>query len=253
MLYYIYDNSYEGLLTAVFEAFSRKELPDRIVGEKESIPLFTDTFNVITDDRKAIRVSEGLQKKLSPSAFSMLSICFLSELPDIEVRIFNYITKSFASPISIELNFADDDVLTLSQVYKKVVWESTRMKQFVRFQKTADGLFFALIDPQYDVLPLCYDFFEDRYADQAWIIYDKKRKYGVHYNKEKSEIVYFDKLNISLETGKLTDDQSDETEQTFQALWKDYIKAITIQQRKNLRLQRHHMPKRYWKYLTEKQ
>ncbi len=253
MLYYIYDSTYEGLFTAVFEAFSRKEKPDRMINEKESIPFFTDVFHVITDDEKAARVAAGLQKKLSPSAFRMLSICFLSEQPDMEMQIFNYICKAMASSISIELNFADDDVLTLSKTYKRVTWEAVRMKQFVRFQKSVDGIYFALIDPQYDVLPLCYEFFEDRYADQPWIIYDKKRRYGIYYNKEKSEIVHFDKLNVSLETGKLGGDQSDEEEQAFQALWKDYLKAATIQQRKNLRLQRQHMPKRYWKYLTEKQ
>jgi hypothetical protein len=42
-------------------------------------------------------------------------------------------------------------------------------------------------------------------------------------------------------------------EEMFQELWKGYFKAMTIKERINPRLQRQHMPKRFWKYLTEKQ
>lgn len=253
MLYYTYDSTYEGLLTAVFDAFARKETPDRIVPETYALPLFTEIHAVVTEDEKSSRVLSGLQKKLSPSAIAMLSICFLSEEDGIEMYLFRYIQKTFASPISIEVNFADDDVLYLSKAYRRVIWEVTRMKQFVRFQKTGDGTFFAMIDPRHNVLPLCYRFFRDRYADQPWIIYDTRRHYGIHYDRTKTEIVYFDKLEASLQTGSLTEEKLDPDELAFRQLWKDYLQAITIEQRKNLRLQRQHMPIRYWKYMTEKQ
>ncbi|MDL2241518.1 TIGR03915 family putative DNA repair protein [Bacteroidales bacterium OttesenSCG-928-L03] len=252
MLYYIYDNTYEGLMTAVFDAFARKEKPDRIVPEGHPLPLFTDTHTVISEREKAERVLNGLKKKLSPSALSMLSVCFLSESDEVPMHILRYIEKTFASPISIEVNFADEDVLKLSQIYRRVTWEANRMKQFVRFQKTGDVMFFALIEPDYNVLPLCYRFFEDRYADQAWIIYDRKRHYGVYYDLKKTEVVYFEKPEAFLQAGKLSQEKLDEQEQAFQKLWKNYLGAITIKERKNLKLQRQHMPVRYWKYLTEK-
>lgn len=252
MLYYIYDNTFEGLLTAVFDAFERKEIPDRIAGQESVASLFIEMHEVTTDNEKAQRVFAGLTKKLSQSAVTMLSTSFLSEFKDIEIRIFHYIKKSLLSPISIELNFADDDVLYLAQVYKKVHHEATHMKQFVRFQKTADGMFFAVMDPKYNVLPLCSDFFADRYADQPWVIYDTRRNYGLYYNLQTTEIVHFDKLPVSLLTGKLDSSQQDNEEKDFQELWNDYLNSINIKERKNLKLQRQHMPKRFWKYLTEK-
>ncbi len=253
MLYYIYDHTYEGLLTAVFDAFFRKEEPTRILGQREEVPLFTESHHVDTDKEKADRVLAGLKKKISDSALNMLFVSFLSEQKDIELMIFRYIKKAFSSDVSIELNFGDDDVLSLSKLFRSVKNESTRIKEFVRFQRVSDRLYIALIDPKYDVLPLCYSFFEDRYADQPWIIYDKARHYGVHYDLNKTEIVHFEQLNLHWDTGKLHDELLDEDEKTFQTLWKDYLSAITIQQRKNLRLQRQMMPKRFWEYLTEKQ
>ena len=253
IVYFLYDQTFDGLLTCVFEAFNRKEFPENIAGENKQLPLFTESFRVITDDAKADRILKALRKKISASAIDMLFVSYLSELEGIEIRIFRYIQKALLAEKSIETNFADPDVLDLSKIYKKVGREEERIRQFVRFQKTADGLFFAVMDPAHNVLPLTARFFKVRYADQPWIIYDVRRDYGLYYDLNTVEIVHFDQLPMSSKTGKLTTEKLDEYEIAFQDLWKDYLKAITIRERRNLKLQRQHMPKRFWKYLTEKQ
>jgi len=252
-VYFLYDHTFDGLLTCVFDAFNRKEFPEYIIDENRQLPMFTESFRVITDDAKADRVLKALRKKISRSALDMLFISYLSEAEGIEIRIFRYIQKALLAEKSIETNFADPDVLELSKVYKKVTREEERIRQFVRFQKTADGLFFAAMSPAYNVLPLTARFFKSRFADQQWVIYDVKREYGLYYDLNTVETVHFDQLPIAKETGKLTTEKLDEYEASFQDLWKDYLKAITIRERLNLKLQRQHMPKRFWKYLTEKQ
>ena len=253
MLYFLYDNTFDGLLTCVFDAFNRKEFPENIAGEDKQVPLFTESFRVITDTAKADRVLKALRKKLSKPAIEMLFISYLSELEGIEILLFRYIQKALVAEKSIETNFADSDVLELSKIYKKVGREEERIRQFVRFQKTADGLFFAVMSPMYNVLPLTARFFKTRYADQQWIIYDVKREYGLYYDLNTVETVHFEQLPVALETGRLSSDKLDEYEIAFQDLWRDYLKAITIRERHNLKLQRQHMPKRFWKFLTEKQ
>jgi probable DNA metabolism protein len=253
MLCFLYDKTFDGLLTCVFDAFNRKEFPDDIAGEDKQLPLFVESFRVITDETKADRVLQGLRKKISQSALDMLFITFLSEMDGIEMRIFRYIRRALLAERSIETNFADPDVLELSKIYRKVGREEERMRQFVRFQKTADGMFFAVMEPAYNVLPLTARFFKTRYADQQWIVYDVRREYGLYYDLESVETIHFEQLPIAPETGLLSADKLDEYETAFQDLWKDYLKAITIRERLNLKLQRQHMPKRFWKYLTEKQ
>jgi probable DNA metabolism protein len=252
MLYYVYDGTFEGFLTAVFDAYHRKETPVRMVNAETALPLFTDTHPVVTDDDKAGRVLRGLEEKISQPAIEMLYVCHLSELPDVELMLLRYIRKALASPVSIEVNFADDDVLALSKIYKKVSNERTHLLQFVRFQKAADGMYFALTDPMYNVLPLCAAFFQDRYADQRWLIYDSRRRYGLYYDLTTTETIRFERPPVSPKTGRIARDQQDDDEKTFQDLWKDYLQSITIQSRKNLRLQRQFMPQRFWKYLIEK-
>ena len=251
-LSFTYDGTFEGLLTCVFEAFEKKQFPQQI-SKQEIVALFAENIHVVTDDQKANRVLTGLRKKISKYAFQMLCTCWLSEQEGIEMLLFNYICKSFRAEKSIELNFADSDVLELSKIYKKVGREAERMRQFVRFQKTTDETFFAAIKPLYNVLPMVADHFEDRFADQQWVIYDIQRQYALYYNLKKTEIVYFDDLKIDFQTGKLHANLLAENELYFQSGWKDYLHSISIKERKNLRLQRQFMPKRFWKYLTEKQ
>ena len=81
--------------------------------------------------------------------------------------LFRYIRKAIDAPRTIELNFGDPDVLEVSKVWKKVTNERLRVIQFLRFQKTADGTFFAAVKPVYNVLPLTLPHLKDRFATSA--------------------------------------------------------------------------------------
>ena len=53
---FLYDHTFEGLLTSVFEAYSRRTFPDALLLEVEPLPLFYDgLFTVVTDEEKAGR------------------------------------------------------------------------------------------------------------------------------------------------------------------------------------------------------
>ena len=253
MNYYIYDKTFEGLLTVVFDVYYTKKIPDKI-DEKEEKSLFPGTTYVVeTNENKARRVWKGLHKKLSKSACAMLPIVFFSELPDIEMLLFRYMQKALDSKKCIETNFGDTDVLQITKIYRKVIREAERLQMFVRFQKTADGIFFSPVEPIYNVIPIVVDFFEDRFADQSWIIYDVKRRYGMYYDLQKTKEVIFDNLDFNFETGKLNEAQAAKDELLFQQLWKNYFKTISIKERTNPKLHRQHLPMRFWKFLPEKQ
>lgn len=256
MTIFIYDRSFEGLLTAVFDAYFRKTFPDALLSDGDALPLFYDeVITIVTDEEKAGRVWRGLQKKISSSALTCVTQSWLSELPEVGMLLFRYIRKAIDSPRSIEVNFGDPDVLELSRIWKRVDWERLRLLQFVRFQKAADGTFFAAYEPQYNALPLVIDHFKDRFADQKWLIYDVKRRYGFYYDLESVTQVTFEgeTRESHLITGMLNESVMDKDEKLFQKLWKTYFKSITIKERLNPRKHKQDMPVRYWKYLTEKQ
>lgn len=251
---YIYDKTFEGLLTAVFDGYFRRTFPDILLAEGEPLPLFYDeAVTIYSDTIKAERVWSGLQKKLSPLALSGLTACWLSELPEIDSLLFRYIKKAIDAPDSIELNFGDPDVLDMSKIWKKVNQERLRVMQFLRFQKAVDETFFAAIEPLYNVLPMAIGHFKDRFADQRWLIYDLKREYGYYYDLKEVTEVHFENKEAHLLSGMLNETLMDRDEKLFQQLWKEYFKSITIKERLNPKLHRQNMPARFWKYLTEKQ
>lgn len=250
---FTYDKTFEGLLTSVFEAYERKLFPDVLLAEQEPLPLFYhEVINVITDEVKSNRVWRGLQKKLSPAGQSVLTTAWLSELPEIDILLFRYMRKAIDASQSIELNFGDPDVLRASQIGKKVSQERMRVIQFLRFQKAVDGTFFAALEPLYNVLPIAIGHFQDRFADQNWLIYDLKREYGYFYDQTQVTEVRFETRAAHLLTGKLNPQLMDEDEQLFQRLWKEYFQSISIKARKNPKLHRQNLPARFWKYLPEK-
>lgn len=253
MLVFFYDKTFEGLLTAIFDAYSRKTFPEKLLGEGEIAPLFMDEgYTVITQEDRARRVWAALEKKMSKLACNMLTNAWLSELDGVDEMLFRYIRKIIDSKTSIETNFGDQDVLQLHQIARKVSHEGHYLRMFVRFQKAADDIFFSPVSPIYNALPLAIEHFVDRFADQKWVIYDVKRHYGYYYDLRTAEEITLDNDDHLL-SGKLDESLMAEDEKMFQELWKGYFNAMTIKERINPRLQRQHMPKRFWKYLTEKQ
>ena len=123
------------------------------------------------------------------------------------------------------------------------------MEAFIRFELLKDNVYFAKIDPDFDVLTLLIPHFKNRYQDQKWLIYDLRRKYGVYYDLETVTIVT---LDFDAILSKNIDNLYSDSEINYQKLWSEYFDHTNIKERKNMKLHVQHVPKRYWKYLTEK-
>ena len=247
-----YDSTFEGFLTAVFEVYEFKYSNPKIIKNSDlQQNLFVDAVEIITDNSKSDRVIKKLQLQIGADGIRNIIYSFLSETVGVEDLLFQVIDYSVKIPtINIMKDFSNPYVLETSKLTKSVGREKHRMEAFIRFEQLKDGIYFAKIDPDFDVLTLIIRHFKNRYQDQKWIIYDLRRKYGVYYDLETAEIISMD-LDI-----KSLDDKSgqvfSDTEIQYQKLWWEYFDHTNIKERKNIKLHVQHVPKRYWKYLTEK-
>jgi probable DNA metabolism protein len=271
MIVFRYDRSFEGLLTAVFDAYARRQWPEALLAEGEPAPMFTsEEHTVVTDGEKAGRVWRGLTEKLPREVCNMLTMSWLSEEPGVDGMIARYLRRVFDEGRDVSTDFADPDILRVKQLALKVAREREHLTQFTRFQKggnahggsgyaeDADGrvdddggpTYFAPVSPRYNALPLAIPYFRDRFRDQRWLIYDIGRRYGYYSDwKEVTEITMED--DAHLVGGKLDPAMLAENEHLFQQMWRGYISAMAIKERLNARLQRQHMPRRFWPLLTE--
>lgn len=245
---YLFDGSFEGLLTSIFEWFERKPGEIRLQTELMYQPAaFSNALTIQSNREKADRVWHGLQQRLDKQWLRKLYCSYLSELPAAYNHIFQFLCYFFQSEVGAEKNYGNQHVLAIAKYAKSVEREKHRMEAFIRFKETKDGIFYCAIDPDFNVLPLIVKHFKDRYADQQWMIYDLNRKYGLYYN-----LTTVEEVNMSFNKLETSAAMMDPKEALYATLWKDYFKSTNIVSRKNTKLHLQHVPKRYWRYLTEK-
>lgn len=252
MTLFLFDGTLEGLLTSVFEYYERKPGTIRLVAAAHFEPVLLDeVLEITSDEAKARRVWEGLRKKIGSDWLLRFYKAFLSEDAQTFQQLFHFACYIFDNPKGAEQNFGHPAVIAVTQMERSVSRERHRMKAFIRFQETADGIFYAPIEPDFNVLPLISQFFKNRYADQRWIIYDLRRKYGLYYNLDQVAEIVLEQAP-ELKSNSLSEDLLHGKEQLYGLLWHDYFRSTNIPARKNMKLHIRHVPKRYWKYLTEK-
>jgi probable DNA metabolism protein len=250
----VYDGSFDGFLTAIFECYERKLTDFKIVRTYLFQPGLNNThFTIETDTVKSKRVWDGLKKRLSTTKRNEFYKTFLSELPHMEQLLSGFVRHVFSNTHDIEEDLGHPSVIGVTKIAHQVHREKHRMEAFVRFQRTKDDLYYASINPDYNVLPLIVSHFKDRYADQHWLIYDLKRKYGIQYDCSTRKVIEVNVEFTRENSGQfLPENVCHEDETHYQKLWKEYFYSVNIGARKNKKLHVRHVPTRYWKYLTEK-
>ncbi len=259
---FIYEPTFEGWLSAVFAVYepTTQELRDlKVASETDYVPSLIDTtIHVAQNDAHAERVLVRLQDRFGKSGMRQLLWGFLSEQTDIGTVLFRVVKYGLDHPKRAVLqDLGNLDVLHLAQTVKSVGREKHRMEAFVRFEHTIDDVYFARVEPDFNVLPLIAPHLQNRYQDQHWAIYDLRRDYGIFYDMSLSDGKSPAPLQtiVDVDENALRDPKSvhSEREQQYQQFWQGYFVNVNIKERKNPRLHKQYLPQRYWKYLSEKQ
>ncbi|WP_289047408.1 TIGR03915 family putative DNA repair protein [uncultured Psychrobacter sp.] len=258
----LYEPSFEGWLSAVFYVYTNKLQDDaslQLIAHDCYIPsLIAQATSVATDADNAERVLIKLHKLLGRSGMRNILWGFLSEKAHIGTTLFQVIKYAIDYPSRhIMQDLGNLNVLELVQTVKSVSREKHRMEAFVRFEHTTDNIYFARVEPDFNVLPLIGEHFRQRYQDQHWAIYDVARGYGIYYDKSKStpsrpaDLQTITNLDDTVLRNPASIHSKDE--QRYQKFWQGYFTNVNIKERKNPRLHKQYLPQRYWKYLSEKQ
>ena len=238
-LIYSYDGSFEGLLCCVFESYSRKEMPSKIITSKE-IMLF-DPKIIQTDFIKAKRVLVAIKNKISYETLNFVYNAYLTCLNDKELHILMFVRLAFKNGKKSINMIEDNSVYILNKAIKHLLGEVHSYLGFLRFSIYGDVLF-AQLEPKNYVLPLMKEHFCDRFNNEKFIIYDITHNDALIYQNNKTVIACVEKP---------IKPKPDETELYYRKLWKKFYDTIAIKERINPRRQMGHMPKRYWEHLTE--
>lgn len=235
---YIIENSLENLFTAVFESYKNKDKRVSVYCENCQTSCLEETKIIKTDGEKAKRVEKSLKKILGYS-FNHIKLAFRSEENDKNTIIFNYICETVNANENISENFANLSVYSFYEILRKVQKEIHHLHGFIRFSKTEEGIYYAPFYPDNDVCDLILPHFIKRYRSMPFILHDYKFNKLCAYNGKESKII-----SEKIPPLKIKDD--------INSLFKTYYQSVNIESRKNLKLMKNYMPKRYHVNMPEK-
>src|ERR1700761_3142167 len=125
----LYDGSFEGLLTAIFEIYERKLKEVNLQKEDAySGAMFEDVLTIVTDANRANRVLTGLKRKLSPTGLQKLYVAHLAEIENEDNTMVNFIRYVFDSSQNIEDDYGNHNVLRVSEIVTMMRRERHRME-----------------------------------------------------------------------------------------------------------------------------
>ncbi len=239
---YIYDGSFEGLLTAIFYAYPAKEHIN-IVKEINFIPSLLNTTKTIdTEIDKFTRVYTSINEKLNLSVLENIYLVYLSDIKGAENVILDYLRLCYKYGIKINLAKNNDTIILIDRYSKKVTNEAHLLTGFIRFKEISPARYYSSIEPEYNILPLIEKHFTKRFSDQCFIIHDIKRSLAIVYNGNSSIITHFDYDNYK----QINNNYDIE----YSKLWKTFYNSVNIEERRNIRCMKQHMPRKYWGHMN---
>ncbi len=251
---FIYDGSFEGFLTIVFDAYNEKTLPESILSEESSqTDLFAENRIISTDMTKYERVLKGILRELGADGLEDIKISFCSGREDKDLIIFNYIRAAFKFGKRVESMYNLPQVMDYITLVQQVGYEIERCKGFIRFRELKNGILYAEYEPDNNITEYLMSYFSKRNNDDLFIIRDVRRNVFGLYNREEYIVGQWD-IEAEEETSDLAEVRRNfysDADLIFADLWKQYYRTVAISSRKNERLRRQYMPRRYWKYLIE--
>lgn len=243
MIVYIYDGSFEGMLTCVYEGYYSEDKPEAIYNTYQyEQNLFHEPRFIVTDLEKSHKVGLAIVEKLSELFFHRIVNAFFSENYDVATHIYRLLRYGFKNGPEVIMHASHPIVSAVVDLSNAVARETHLFVGLVRFMKLKGGIYYCEFGPTYNQVPLLAEHFSHRLNDQVWVIHDVNRNLAVFYDKKQWYVNEFYGLD---------DYTLDDEELLYQSLWKTFHKHIAIEERINPTLQRSFMPKKYWKYLIE--
>ncbi len=237
---YLYDNTYTGFMTAIYIHYKYKKSTG-IYSKNEYQRSLMSSYKIVKSNEEFSQIMEDvIVERISKRALKLIYYTFLSSELNKEYYVIKFINLGLKKGNVTQL-YSHEDTFPVQKTYDKVAKEKHRFLGILRF-KDLNGILFAKISPDNDVVELIMSHFADRYKSENFIIFDEKRmKAGIYSKKQ----WYITNINKRIYT------KFEDEEEKYEKMWKEYFKSISIKDRENKRVQNQFIPNRYRKNIIE--
>ncbi len=242
-LEYIYDGTFEGFLCCIYASLARREVPRHIYVET-GVPLLGETATWITTDwEQAQTVYVSLSRKIGIEAQDMVKEAFLTHMYDREMRLYRFIMLGYRLG---RLVLNDEEWVGIAEgtpagygqkmryipdIYQRElilqVWEAVRnyrlevknVEGSMRFRSYTDVMV-ACITPRNRVLPSLAEFFEKRFRESNFLVYDKTHQMAAVHRQEGTMVTLMKEIKLPV----LYDEKN-----VYEKLWRSWYDRLRIE------------------------
>ena len=237
----LYDGTFEGFLSLVYEVYYKKLKPTKIYKTLPNEILFEEILEINSSKESGIKVLNAIKTKFPKEILEKILNIFMCDSKEFEMALLEYIVIGFKDSKQL-YNINNSCVFYLNYLEKELFRVTHKLTGFIRFEELEDKTLYAKIESKFNVVYFLGRHFLKRFNNQNFIIHDINRKLAflkMQNDYSIKEVAFLDEPNYS------------QNEEKFQKLWKSFFSGVTINERTNLKLQTQMVPLLYRTYMSE--
>lgn len=237
----VYDGTFEGFLTLVYEVYYKKLKPTTILRQYPNSLVLEELIEIETELEKTQKVFSAIKTKFDKKNFELILNIFMCDSKEFELNLLKYIVLGFKDKKEL-FNINNPEVFYLQNLEKELFSNLHKMYGFVRFEELEDGTLYSKIETKFNLVYFLGKHFFKRLNNQNFIIHDIDRKIAfikTNQNTSIQNVVEFEQPTLS------------QNEEKFTKLWNRFFNTIAIETRENRKCQQNLVPLIYRTYMTE--
>ncbi len=250
MIVYRCEDTLESVFTAIYQAYEEKRNHDDTFLSLNDDPyFFAQDIAVRADETKTRKVMGTLRQRFGEEDSQRLCMALAAEDAEKAQAVYRTVVQGLRGrlrPGHLFDNLADRHVHRAFALARGVGTEAGHQKQFLRFQELDNGILYSRIGPKNDVMVFLMPHFADRLPIENFVIYDEKRNlFGIHPARKPWYLLRGE------EADRPSGLRYSDTEILYQELFRQFCHTITIEDRRNRKLQTGMLPLRFREYMVE--
>ncbi len=239
---YLYDGSFDGLLCVLHAHYYIEKAEAAYPEQGYQEQLGEGPVRVLeTDPEVAEKAADAIRRKLGMTIFHRAFYAASTEDPERGTKVIRYLRICFAKGKRYDQYRTHPWIYPVHELAGLVGRHVEKYLGGLRFSQVGEVLY-APYEPEADITTILMEHFADRLHEERFIIHDLKRSVaGVYANGQ---------WGLTALAGNYLE-KRDALEKRWEEMWRGYFNSVTIEFRRDEKLQRNQMPKKFRKYMWE--
>ncbi len=239
------EDSEEGILSGVYEAYERKLDHDRTIiqiGEEENLCLFSEYIKIEPSSIKAQKVISTIERRFGRETLQIILEALGSTDRQKGSAVYHMIVHGLRGNYKGKLIdcFSQESVVKVVALSTTVWHEYHHFYGFVRFQELENEVLYAKIHPKNRILSFLGNHFANRFPEEDFMIYDEVHGICLMHRAGKEWFLIDAGLIPLPELPQIS-----QKEKQIQDLFRYFCQKIAILERGNDPLQKQLLPLRF--------